>query len=114
MTPIRRVFRYEFVRVFRRKSFLFFSFGVPILMLVAYFGLTALNNNQPKSNVPVAAPTLSAKVNTLFADNTKLGIVDQSGLITDKVSVAPFTRYANAAEKTSCTACIAINHVRRS
>jgi ABC-2 type transport system permease protein len=102
MTPILRVFRYEFIRVFKARSYLFFTFGIPVIALVLYFGLTAINNNnKPKDangNEPPAVPTLTAKANTLFADNTKLGVVDQSGMITDKVSVSPFTRYADFAE----------------
>jgi ABC-2 type transport system permease protein len=99
VTPILRVFRYEFGRVFRSRGYLFFSFGIPLIMLALYFGLTALQErNRPNPNTPQPQPTLSARASTLFSDNTNLGIVDQSGLLTEGISVSPFTRYANAAE----------------
>jgi len=100
VTPILRVFRYEFTRVFRSKGYLFFSFGIPIVVLALYFGLTAINNNNKAiaSNEPPAVPTLSARANSLFSDNTKIGIVDQSGIFTDKIPVAPFTRYAQVTD----------------
>ncbi len=41
---ISQVFGYEFRRNFRRRGYLFTTFGVPLIAFVVYFGYQFINN----------------------------------------------------------------------
>ncbi len=80
MKHIVQVFIYEFRRSFRRRGFLFATFGIPLIAFVLYFGfqiVTSLNNSNA-ANEPIAAPTQEADEN-LFRGIETAGYVDLSG-----------------------------------
>jgi hypothetical protein len=59
MKSLARVFRYEFNRQGRRPAYLFFSIGVPILVLVLYFGFRLIQ--EARRNIPAEPPAVQAR-----------------------------------------------------
>lgn len=93
MIAIWRVFRYEFVRHLRQRSFLFFTVGIPMIALILYFVLSANRQAGAGSGAPVAIPTPSAGINIPLSPSDRIGLVDKSGLIDSAQSVRPFRRF---------------------
>jgi ABC-2 type transport system permease protein len=94
VVAIWRVFRYEFLRHLRQRSYLFFTVGVPIIALVLYVVLTASNRNTPaNAAAPIALPTPSTGINIPVESSEKIGLVDKSGLIDPAQRVTPFIRF---------------------
>ncbi len=101
MNMIRRVFRYEFVRHFKRRSYVFISFGLPLLAIVAYFLITGLNNvprTTPGARLtPPAGSNAPEPTSPAFLGlSINMGIIDQAGVFPAGFRTSPFTQYPNA------------------
>jgi len=70
------VLRYELVTTLRRRSFLLMAFGIPLLAILIFAGVTIVKGNSTDSNDATETETFELEVE---------GYVDQSGL----VSVVP-------------------------
>jgi ABC-2 type transport system permease protein len=70
------VFKFELIRVGRRRAYLFTTVAIPILAIVAMFGYQAYRNWQDTRNVDKPAAEENADVG-------KIGYVDHSGLFPD-------------------------------
>lgn len=90
-----KVFSYELQRNFRRKGFLFTTFGIPLLAFALFFGyriIADLNARRAAENPPAAEEDNS------FARVGKAGYVDQTGLFDDPGELsAVLTRYPDEA-----------------
>ena len=75
MTPILRVFRYELRRQGRRRGYLFFTIGVPIIALLLFFGFRIVQQAQQGQS----APAVSA--DSPVRNARPAGVVDYSGLV---------------------------------
>lgn len=83
MNQIWQVFAYELRRNFRRKGFLFTTFGIPLLAFVLYFGYQFISSRtQPQPEPPTIAVPEGVNAE-LFEDIGKAGYVDLSGLFSD-------------------------------
>ncbi|MBA3874848.1 MAG: ABC transporter permease [Anaerolineae bacterium] len=81
---IEHVFLYEFRRNFRRKGYLFTTFGIPIIAFVAYFSYQAINTLNTRNASPIdSAAQALASTAELFKGISKAGYVDQSGQFPD-------------------------------
>lgn len=85
---ISHVFLYEVRRNFRRRGYLFTTFGVPLIAFVVYFGYQLINNansNSPSANGSPAASASQAITSTadIFRGIGRAGYVDLSGRFTD-------------------------------
>ncbi len=96
---IGHVFFYELRRNFRRKGYLFTTFGIPLIGFAIYFGYQFINNvnsrNQPPTPVPSEALSSTAD---LFKSINKAGYVDLSGQFADPGTLkSRLTRYDDEA-----------------
>lgn len=84
MKAIWRVFRYEFLRQFNRKSYQLITFAIPVLAVAIFLviqGIVQANQERNKNNPP-EAPVI-AEDSPLKEAFTPGGYVDLSGLITE-------------------------------
>lgn len=101
MIAIWRVFRYELRNQGRRPGYLFTSIGLPILAIIAFFGIQAIQRvsqstpgqafqaNQSQSDTG----GIGTKGGGLFSSGPlTVGLVDQSGLIGPAVQLGNFKR----------------------
>jgi len=74
MKKVYLVLRHELITTLRRRSFLLVAFGIPLLALLVFVGVTIFRGGSPNSGViaPEAAATSELEVQ---------GYVDQAGLI---------------------------------
>src|SRR5215831_695740 len=99
---IAHVFLYEFRRNFRRRGYLFTTFGVPLIAFIIFFGyqaITKLNarSTPPSSPLANASEALSAS-SDLFKGISRAGYVDQSGQFPDAGDLkSKLTRYDDEA-----------------
>ncbi len=100
---IAHVFLYEFRRNFRRRGYLFTTFGIPLIAFVIYFGYQAINtiNNRnaanPGSPAAGASQALSSTAE-MFKGISKAGYVDLTGLFSDPGDLKnKLTRYDDEA-----------------
>lgn len=83
MKQIWQVFVYELRRNFRRKGFLFTTFGIPLIAFVLYFGYQFISNRaQPQPEQPTISVPEGVNA-ALFEDIRKAGYVDLSGQFAD-------------------------------
>jgi len=103
------VFRYELRQQFRRKAYLFITFGVPVLALVVFFGYQAIKNMGDEDDTP---PTPVTEVNE---GGRAIGYVDMTP---EQLFPAPES-YPNVSCAPSATELevlgfnSALNHTRR-
>lgn len=86
---IAHVFLYEFRRNFRRRGYLFTTFGIPLIAFVIYFGYQAINTintrnatANPISSVAGGSQALSSTAE-VFKSITRAGYVDLTGQFPD-------------------------------
>lgn len=88
------IMRYELVSAFKRPSYLFLAFGIPMLMIIAFFGFSFVKNN-----------LLSGNISETDQENLSLlpeGYIDHSGLIVaipedlPKDTLVPFSNESEA------------------
>jgi len=96
MSHIRHIFTYEFWRNFRRKGYLFTTFGIPLLAFVialGYQGISSLNSGQGGSREE------QTRLAEMFRGIQKAGYVDLSGQFPQPGSrlAAVLTRYPDKA-----------------
>ncbi|MFN8419188.1 MAG: ABC transporter permease [Anaerolineae bacterium] len=98
LTGMIRIFRYELMRNFRRRGYLFMTFGVPVLAIAIYFGITAYQearaNQPPEQSDAVEVPR---GVNMPGSVVNTIGVVDLSGTI-DKSTNERLILYPTEAE----------------
>ncbi len=81
---IAHVFLYEFRRNFRRKGYLFTTFGIPLIAFVVYFGYQAVNRINTRNVSPIAGASQAiASTAELFKGIARAGYVDLSGQFPD-------------------------------
>jgi ABC-2 type transport system permease protein len=84
------VFLYELRRNLRRRGYLFTTFGVPLIAIVALLGYQAISRQSQSSaqqNTPNPSETLAQQLN--FETAKHAGYVDLSGLFADPGSLSP-------------------------
>jgi len=86
---IAHVFLYEFRRNFRRRGYLFTTFGIPLIAFVIYFGYQAINTmnsrnaaSNPLSSVSGASQALASTAE-IFKGISRAGYVDLTGQFPD-------------------------------
>lgn len=85
---IAHVFLYEFRRNFRRRGYLFTTFGIPLIAFAVYFGYQFINNlnsrnaSSPVSDIGGASQAVTSTAN-LFKGISRAGYVDLSGQFPD-------------------------------
>ncbi len=96
------VISYEFRRQFARRAYLFTTFGIPLLAIIAfsiYLGVTQLDNQD--TNKEADAKTPEQQLAELYKDYDPVGYVDFSGLFPEPTT-PPFNekvhRYETEAE----------------
>lgn len=77
------VFAYELRRNFRRKGFLFTTFGIPLLAFVLYFGYRVITEINSSNQPAEAANNQTEQLADAFKTVNKAGYVDLSGLFPD-------------------------------
>jgi ABC-2 type transport system permease protein len=83
MKPIWQVFTYELRRNFRRRGYLFTTFGIPVIAFALYFGYQFITSRtQPQPSQPTIAVPEGVNVE-LFEDIRKAGYIDLSGQFSD-------------------------------
>jgi len=88
------VFWYELGRNFRRRGFLFATFGIPMIAMIAYLGYRLLNTETAASTPPPPMVQVDP-----FGSIRHAGYIDLSGRFTAAEGTgARITRYANRAE----------------
>jgi ABC-2 type transport system permease protein len=81
---ITHVFLYEFRRNFRRKGYLFTTFGIPLIAFILYFGYQAINTLNTRNPSPAAGASQAiASAAELFKGISRAGYVDLSGQFPD-------------------------------
>lgn len=84
MGHILQVFRYELRRNFRRRTYLFTTFGLPILAFVLYFGWQLIITVQEANAASQPPPAENAETSDDFLQGiTKAGYVDLSNELRD-------------------------------
>lgn len=100
---ISHVFLYEVRRNFRRRGYLFTTFGVPLIAFVVYFGYQFINNanaNHPvgSDSPPASASQAITSTAELFRGIGRAGYVDLSGRFNDPGALRNrFTRFDDEA-----------------
>lgn len=79
MSHLQHVFWYELGRNFRRRGFLFATFGIPIIAMVAYLGYRLISAPDTVSSQPPPSASQAAQTNA-FGAIRHAGFVDFSGL----------------------------------
>lgn len=88
MTGILRIFRYEIVRQAKKKSYLFITFGVPVIAIAIFFALQAISasrQSEAAASEQPQAPVIAE--DSPLRDVLPMGYVDESGLL----KPSPFT-----------------------
>ncbi len=83
---IAHVFLYEFRRNFRRRGYLFTTFGIPLIAFIVYFGYQFINtqNTRAASTSPIAGATQAIEsTSELLKGIAHAGYVDLSGQFED-------------------------------
>ncbi len=80
MKAVMRVFRYEFNRYLRRRSYLFVSIGIPLIALLIFYGVRVYQQIQRNSGAP-STPAQSIGKDSPIRDIKPSGYVDLSGLL---------------------------------
>lgn len=85
MNHIIRVFSYELGRNARRRSYLFTTFGIPLIGILLFFGWQLLGNNDSGTEAPPPEETAE--------EIEQVGYIDESGLFngTDLGNISPYT-----------------------
>lgn len=78
MTNIWRVFMYELVRNFRRRGYLFTTFGIPVLAIVLFYGWQFISSRNVDANTD--PQEMMEAMNIDFRGIQTAGVVDESGL----------------------------------
>lgn len=85
---IAHVFLYEFRRNFRRRGYLFTTFGIPLIAFVVYFayqGINAINSrnaSSPSSSIAGASQAITSTAE-IFKGISRAGYVDMTGMFPD-------------------------------
>ncbi len=83
---IAHVFLYEFRRNFRRRGYLFTTFGIPLIAFVVYFGYQAVNSINSRNSTANAVADASqglASTAEIFKGIKRAGYVDLTGQFPD-------------------------------
>lgn len=96
MTHLMKVFLYELSRSFRRRGYLFTTFGIPLIGLALLFGYLLISAANNPGEDPQGIPGMNLGVNTpqdVLGDLTpdlsaRHGIVDGSGLVSDTLATS--------------------------
>jgi ABC-2 type transport system permease protein len=84
---VAHVFLYEFRRNFRRRGYLFTTFGIPLIAFAVYFGYQAVNAiNSRNASSPSSIAGASQAINStaeIFKGISRAGYVDMTGLFPD-------------------------------
>src|SRR5215207_10890098 len=89
-TRLLRIFAYELRRNFRRKGYLFGTFGVPIIGFILAIGFQVLGGAPPTAQFGPAMMNLPADLGGV----QHAGYVDQAGIIADTGELTDvFTAY---------------------
>src|SRR5690349_12718885 len=84
---IAHVFLYEFRRNFRRRGYLFTTFGIPLIAFAVYFGYQVINNLNSHNASPISdiagASQAATSASNLFKGISRAGYVDLSGRFPD-------------------------------
>ncbi len=80
---IAHVFLYEFRRNFRRRGYLFTTFGIPLIVFAIYFGYQFVNNLNTRNVSPIAGGSQAIASSELFKGIAGAGYVDLSGQFPD-------------------------------
>lgn len=84
---IAHVFLYEFRRNFRRRGYLFTTFGIPLIAFAVYFGYQVINNLNSRNASPISdiagASQAATSASNLFKGISRAGYVDLSGRFPD-------------------------------
>lgn len=94
MTNTLRVFLYELSRNFRRRGYLFTTFGLPVLLIALVYGAQLIGNSGTRQTPETMVSTL----NFDFRGIQRAGFVDESGLFTDTASTTRMRQFASRDE----------------
>jgi ABC-2 type transport system permease protein len=97
MKAIGHVFRYEFKRFLRRRSYLFVSIGIPLIALLIFYGIRVYQQVQQSSGSKVSSPAESIGKDSPLRNIKASGYVDLSGLLNESPS-SNLVRFKNEAE----------------
>lgn len=94
-----QVYLYELRRNFRRKGYLFTTFGVPIIVIALLLGYHALTTLTRDSGAPQAAPSAGAIFGVPDDSNAgrSIGFVDLSGVLDDASATGDLVRFPDEA-----------------
>ncbi len=98
---VAHVFLYEFRRNFRRRGYLFTTFGIPLIAFIVYFayqGINAINSRNASSSASPIAGASQAITSTaeIFKGIARAGYVDMTGSFADPGSLrSKLSRYDN-------------------
>ncbi len=96
---IAQVFLYEFRRNFRRRGYLFTTFGIPLIAFVLFFGYQAITNLNNRNPAPASGASQAiAATADIFKGISRAGYVDLTGQFPDPGELKnKLTRYDDEA-----------------